>query len=365
MAQNLRFSFVGLILVSSCGLISLLTMDWSGADSPQVSAGIRGKQDELSQAIEGYLSQQPSIFSSYRPPASPVAIRALRTIAALGQSRPKLANLVANSYELSKGERAQLVSKMAITWQGMRAIYWAAVDESSQQRSQGCAVILSLVEKDRADLLTQEESALVGFLVQSTLNAYESKDLGQSESQEAAFRLDCQGYLQELGEDLPSELDFHAGDIGWGDQRPQAEFAAFEVSFAKFTELPQTPEEAIKSVLIQQVEAWNAGDIDGFMQTYWKSEDLTFSSGGQTTRGWQATIDRYKSRYSSRELMGRLSFSNLEVTMLAEDAALVLGRWKLERDEPIGGNFTLIFRKLDDAWVIIHDHSSAEEPDLE
>ena len=92
---------------------------------------------------------------------------------------------------------------------------------------------------------------------------------------------------------------------------------------------------------------------------------MTFSSGGQTTRGWQATIDRYKSRYSSRELMGRLSFSNLEVTMLAEDAALVLGRWKLERDEPIGGNFTLIFRKLDDAWVIIHDHSSAEEPDLE
>jgi beta-aspartyl-peptidase (threonine type) len=125
--------------------------------------------------------------------------------------------------------------------------------------------------------------------------------------------------------------------------------------------MPQTPAEQIVTVIELQQAAWNAGDIDAFMDSYLKTDELTFSSGGQTTRGWQATIDRYKARYNSRELMGTLSFSDLEVTMLGDEAALVLGRWKLERDEPIGGNFSLVFRKIDGAWVIIHDHTSSSE----
>ena len=98
------------------------------------------------------------------------------------------------------------------------------------------------------------------------------------------------------------------------------------------------------------------------MQHYWKSDELTFSSGGQTTRGWKSTKENYERRYPTREKMGQLTFSQLEVTPLDDSTALVLGRWRLARDEsPVGGNFTLVFRKIDGKWVIIHDHTSRAE----
>src|SRR4029079_70739 len=69
--------------------------------------------------------------------------------------------------------------------------------------------------------------------------------------------------------------------------------------------------EAIQAVFRAQQDAWNRGDVAAFMDHYWKSDDLTFSSGGKTTRGWQATFDRYKDRYPPREKMGRLTLSGL------------------------------------------------------
>jgi beta-aspartyl-peptidase (threonine type) len=116
---------------------------------------------------------------------------------------------------------------------------------------------------------------------------------------------------------------------------------------------------AVESVIREQETAWNAGDIDAFVDYYWRDDNLTFSSGGKTTRGWTATRDRYRERYPTREKMGRVKFSNLEFTPLGDAAAMVLGEWNLDRDEePIGGNFTLVFRKVDDRWLIIHDHTS-------
>ncbi len=75
---------------------------------------------------------------------------------------------------------------------------------------------------------------------------------------------------------------------------------------------------AIRAVLDQQVTAWNRGDIDGFMQTYWPSDDLTFSGGGQTRRGWATVRDRYKARYPTPERMGKLAFSDLEIRPLGD-----------------------------------------------
>ncbi len=122
----------------------------------------------------------------------------------------------------------------------------------------------------------------------------------------------------------------------------------------------------IKSIIAVQANAWNRGDIDAFMQHYWNSEQLSFSSGGKTTRGWQATKDGYHRRYPTRDLMGWLTFSELEVTSLGDTAALVLGRWHLKRDSgPIGGNFSLTFRRIDGRWLIVHDHTSKEEPAAE
>jgi L-asparaginase / beta-aspartyl-peptidase len=116
---------------------------------------------------------------------------------------------------------------------------------------------------------------------------------------------------------------------------------------------------AIEKVLRVQQEAWNRGDVDAFMEHYWKSDDLTFSSGGKTTRGWQATLARYRERYPTREKMGRLTLGEFEITPLGDAAALVLGQWKLDGlSEPLGGNFTLVLRKIDGRWVIVHDHTS-------
>ncbi len=115
----------------------------------------------------------------------------------------------------------------------------------------------------------------------------------------------------------------------------------------------------IRNLLLEQQKAWNKGDIDLFMQYYWKSDDLTFSSGGKVTRGWLATRGRYKKKYSTRQEMGTLAFDNLEVSLIDGDAALVLGEWKLTREgDDLGGNFSLVFRRIDGRWVIVHDHTS-------
>lgn len=116
---------------------------------------------------------------------------------------------------------------------------------------------------------------------------------------------------------------------------------------------------AIKQVLFDQQTAWNAGDIDGFMEGYWKSDELSFSSGGTTRRSWLTTMEHYKRRYDTRERMGTLTFSELEVHLLCEDAAYVLGRWELK--ELAGGNFTLVVRKFSEGWRVVHDHTSQSE----
>ncbi|MCG3132105.1 MAG: hypothetical protein FLDDKLPJ_02922 [Phycisphaerae bacterium] len=117
----------------------------------------------------------------------------------------------------------------------------------------------------------------------------------------------------------------------------------------------------VARVLRNQEEAWNRGDVEGFMRGYWNSPNLTFSSGGRVTRGWKETLDGFKTRYPDRTAMGRLTFDNLEVTVLGPDAALVLGAWRLDREKPVGGAFSLVFRKTGGAWVIIHDHTSVKD----
>jgi ketosteroid isomerase-like protein len=115
----------------------------------------------------------------------------------------------------------------------------------------------------------------------------------------------------------------------------------------------------IRKVMEDQDAAWNRGDIEAFMQGYWKSEKMVFVSGTDVSRGWQAALDRYKKNYNSKAKMGFLSFSDLEITILSKDSAVVLGSWALkrEKDNP-GGKFTLIFRKFKDGWKIVHDHTS-------
>jgi uncharacterized protein (TIGR02246 family) len=119
----------------------------------------------------------------------------------------------------------------------------------------------------------------------------------------------------------------------------------------------------VRAVWTTQVEAWNRGDLEGFMAGYWKSPDLVFFSNGTETRGWQATLDRYRARYQSEgKEMGTLDFPELDILSLGPDAAIARGRWRLKmRDgKESSGMTSVVFRKLPEGWRIVHDHSSAE-----
>jgi beta-aspartyl-peptidase (threonine type) len=128
-------------------------------------------------------------------------------------------------------------------------------------------------------------------------------------------------------------------------------------------------EAAIRAVLDAQVAAWNGGDLDGFMRGYWRDENLAFTSGDRLTKGWDATRDRYQTRYFTPDKDGKLaergelSFGELQVESLGPTAAVVRGRYflKLARGTDTG-RFTLTFRKLPDGWRITSDHTSVDCP---
>ena len=116
---------------------------------------------------------------------------------------------------------------------------------------------------------------------------------------------------------------------------------------------------AIRAVLDAQVTAWNRGDVEAYMDGYQRSPDIVFISGDRVTRGWKTVLDRYKKSYDTRAKMGVLTFSDVEITILSKDAALVFSRWQLRtKDEP-HGRFTLLFRKTKAGWRIVHDHTSS------
>lgn len=116
----------------------------------------------------------------------------------------------------------------------------------------------------------------------------------------------------------------------------------------------------IEQLLTVQTKAWNQGNLKKFMSTYWKSEKLSFSSGGETTYGWNATLDRYKKGYAPPKEMGALHFDQLQVSAIESNSVLVLGNWhlKMKDDTKRDGNFSLVIKRIDGNWKIVHDHSS-------
>src|SRR5262245_62950962 len=122
----------------------------------------------------------------------------------------------------------------------------------------------------------------------------------------------------------------------------------------------EAAKKAIRKVLDDQETAWNKGDLEGYMKGYWKSDKLTFFSGGSRTEGWQATLERYQKKYKGEgKEMGKLTFSDIEIEVIAPDAAVVRGRFQLEtsKEKPTG-LFTLLMKKLPEGWRIVHDHTS-------
>lgn len=114
----------------------------------------------------------------------------------------------------------------------------------------------------------------------------------------------------------------------------------------------------ILNVLDQQKEAWNAFDLEGFMQGYWKSDELKFYGSNGVSHGWEHTLSNYKKRYPSKDAMGELNFTIDAVSKIEKDSYYVMGQYYLKRT--IGdahGTFMVIFKKINGMWKIIADSS--------
>jgi hypothetical protein len=118
-------------------------------------------------------------------------------------------------------------------------------------------------------------------------------------------------------------------------------------------------EKEIRNLLEQQRLEWNKGNLEAYMQGYWKSDSLLFVGKNGAKYGWKNTLDNYKKGYPDKATMGFLTFDIKEIKMIDATHAFVLGAWNLkrEKDEP-KGYFTLLVQKFESDWKIIVDHSS-------
>ena len=129
--------------------------------------------------------------------------------------------------------------------------------------------------------------------------------------------------------------------------------------FSIFSVAQNNTENKIISILQTQDESWNNGDIDGFMQTYWKSDSLMFIGKSGVTYGWKNTLNNYKRGYPDTAAMGKLTFTLINIKKLSRKYCHVIGKWHLTRTAGnLQGHFTLLLQKIKGKWLIIADHSS-------
>ena len=115
----------------------------------------------------------------------------------------------------------------------------------------------------------------------------------------------------------------------------------------------------IKNILSKQTTAWNDGNLEKFMDSYWRNDSLMFIGKNGLNYGWENTLKNYKKGYPNIDAMGKLDFTLIDVKRLSPEYYSVVGKWHLKRlVGDIGGTFTLLFRKIKRQWLIIQDHSS-------
>ena len=124
--------------------------------------------------------------------------------------------------------------------------------------------------------------------------------------------------------------------------------------------MAQTKDEIkIRQLLTDQTNAWNRGDIEGFMNGYWENDSLMFIGKSGVTYGWANTLTNYKKGYPDTAAMGKLTFTLLQVKKLSKQYYHITGKWFLKRSiGDVGGHYTLLIRKINRRWVIVSDHSS-------
>jgi len=127
---------------------------------------------------------------------------------------------------------------------------------------------------------------------------------------------------------------------------------------------PAQDRAAILQTIDRMEAAWNRGDFKGYMAGF-KNPDVIFVSGGKFQKDWQGTLDHYVRDYGgSAERRGRLHFYNMKVDILAPDAAMLIGQYRLVRGKRVTeGVNTRLFRKFGGKWLITMNHVSAYDVD--
>lgn len=115
----------------------------------------------------------------------------------------------------------------------------------------------------------------------------------------------------------------------------------------------------IHNVLDKQLEAWNNGDHEGYMEGYWKSDSLRFVTTKGVTNGWQNTLDMYKKSYNTKQKMGKLLFYKDGIYNMSEKEKVILlvGRWEVQKKDTAKGSFALLFKNINGEWKIIEDRT--------
>jgi hypothetical protein len=118
-------------------------------------------------------------------------------------------------------------------------------------------------------------------------------------------------------------------------------------------------EQKIRSILDRQTAAWNRGDLESFMIGYWESDSLMYIGKSGVTYGYASTLASYRKNYGDTSRMGKLRFDLIQVRRLSPRYFHVVGKWSLKRSAgDLGGHYTLLFKRIRGAWVIVSDHSS-------
>lgn len=140
--------------------------------------------------------------------------------------------------------------------------------------------------------------------------------------------------------------------------KPVLIFLIALVGLNSCTMQPSAEKEIVNALQLQQM-SWNEGDVNGFMNYYLNSTELTFAGINGVTKGHEQVLKRYLKNYDTPEKMGTLNFTILEFHQLSDNSAFLIGEWSLERltDNP-SGYFTLVWEKVNGQWKIIHDHTS-------
>ena len=126
----------------------------------------------------------------------------------------------------------------------------------------------------------------------------------------------------------------------------------------------QAQKEEINKIMSKQVEDWNNGNVEGFMQAYWQSDSLLFIGSRGPQYGWETTLEKYKKSYPDAKSMGELKFDGISFIHLSDEHIHLSGKWQLNRQsDTLKGYYSLVWKKINNEWKIIYDHSSSEKND--